>query len=146
MAPPKGHKFNENREDEGGRPERYTAGAIEAYAKELLDWSKKPTNIWFKDFCLEKDIDPDLMSVWSKENAIFGHAHRMAKARQESRVVRGGLEGAYNSSAMKFVLMNAHDWKDKSEQKVSGDAVNPLAFILQNIDGNSKELINDEQE
>ena len=35
---------------------------------------------------------------------------------------------------------------EKSEQKISGDAANPLAFLMQQVDGKSKDLIHDAKE
>lgn len=71
--------------------------------------------------------------------------YKQAQHRQESRLINGGLLNAYNGSIVKLVLANAHGWKtDRQEQKISGDVTNPLAFLLQKADGNSKDLVNDE--
>lgn len=143
MPAPKGHKPYKGAET-GGRPRRYSLAEIDAFADELLKWLKTPTNIWFKDFCLDKDINPDLMSEWAKESEKFGGAYALAKARQESRLVNGGLMELYNGSIVKFVLSNAHGWADKQEAKLSGDAANPLAVFLQSADGKTKDLVNDD--
>lgn len=144
MPAVKGHKpYNTN--GEGGRPNKFSDEDIDRFAAELLVWLKDPANIWFKDFCLERDIDPDCMSEWAKDNERFSGAYKLAKARQESRLVNGGLVEAYNGSIVKFVLANAHGWADKQESKVSGDAVNPLAFLLQSIDGSTKRLLKDDE-
>lgn len=125
----------------GGRPRKYDLSKINSFADELIAWMKIPTNVWFKDFCLDKDIDPDLMSEWAKESEKFSGAYKLAKARQESRLVNGGLMETYNGGIVKFVLANAHGWSDRQETKVSGDAVNPLAFLLQAVDGKTKDLV-----
>jgi hypothetical protein len=142
MPAPLGHEHY-NTEGQGGRPRRYSVAEIDAFADELTAWMKIPTNVWFKDFCLDRDIDPDLMAEWSKESERFGGAYKLAKARQESRLVNGGLLETYNGSIVKFVLANVHGWTEKSEQKVSGDAINPLAFLIQKADGKSKDLVNE---
>ncbi len=142
MPAPKKHKPYPGCET-GGRPRKYTTEQIEAFADELIAWMKIPTNVWFKDFCLDKDIDPDLMKTWSVESEMFSGAYRLAKMRQESRLVNGGLVEIYNGSIVKFVLSNAHGWADKHESKLSGDASNPLAFLLQKADGESKGLVNE---
>lgn len=144
MPAPAGHKPY-NIHGEGGRPRRYSQQDIEQFADELTVWLKNPDNIWFKDFCLDRDIDPDFMSEWSSENERFNGAYRQAKHRQESRLVNGGLKNLYNGTIVKFVLANAHGWVDKQETKVSGDSANPLAGILTLIDGNTKDLINDKE-
>lgn len=127
----------------GGRPKKYTTEEIDTFADELLIWIKNPINVWFKDFCLDKDINPDLMPIWAKESEKFSGAYALAKMRQESRLVNGGLNEVYNGSIVKFVLANAHAWSDKAETKLSGDAINPLAFLMQQMDGGSKDLVKD---
>jgi hypothetical protein len=141
MPAPKGHPPYPGCET-GGRPVKFTPEVIDGFADELIAWLKNPMNIWFKDFCLDKDINPDLMSDWASVSEKFSGAYRLAKQRQESRLVNGGLNELYNGSIVKFVLANAHGWTDKQETKVSGDAANPLAFILNSVSNTSKDLVN----
>lgn len=145
MPAPRFHEpYNEN--GEGGRPRRYSTKDIEKFADDLVVWMKNESHFWLKDFCLERDIDPDYMAEWAKENERFNGAYRLAKGLQESRIFQGSMQDTFNSSMSKFALMNCHGWADKSESKVSGDAANPLAFILNNIDGKTKDLVNGETE
>ena len=132
--------------ESGGRPRRYSKKEIDSYADEFLIWLKADENVWFKDFCLEKDIDPDLMSEWATESEKFSGAYRLARHRQESKLIKGGLINFFNASIVKLVLSNAHGWSDKQESKISGDAVNPLQFLLEKIDGQGKEFVADESE
>jgi len=142
MVAPKGHKpYNKN--GEGGHQSPYTKEIIESYADKFLEWLKDPSHVWLKDFALDNDFDPDFLSVWAKKNERFGGAYRLAKARQESRLVNGGLLSTYNGSIVKLVLANAHGWTDK--QQLSGDAVNPLSFIMQMADGGSKNLVPEDE-
>lgn len=143
MPAPKGHEPYPGCET-GGRPRRYSNEDIERYADELIEWMKLDSRFWFKDFCLERDIDPDFMAEWAKENEKFNGAYKLVKGLQESRIFQGGMTESFNTGMAKFALMNCHGWADKQESKVSGDSVSPLAFILQNISGTTKELINDE--
>lgn len=142
MPAPKKHKPY-NTQGEGGRPRRYSTEDIERYADELLKWIKNESNFWVKDFCLERDIDPDFMAEWAKENQRFNGAYRLAKHFQESRIFKGSMLDQYNSAMSKFALTNNHGWTDKTETKLSGDAVSPLSFILKEVDGTSKELVNE---
>lgn len=143
MPAPNGHvAYNEN--GEGGRPRRYLTKDIEIYADKFKDWLQEPSHVWFKDFALDNDIDPDLLSEWANENERFNGVYKAAKHRQESRLINGGLTNSYNSSIVKLVLGNAHGWSDRTETKLSGDSVNPLSFILQTVDGTTKELVNEE--
>lgn len=142
MPAPAGHK-NYNINNEGtGRPKRYSKEDIERFADELLLWLKEPMNIWYKDFCLQRDIDPDYMSEWAHENERFSGVYKLAKHWQESKLVNGGLHDVLSGNIVKLVLANVHNWKtDKQETKVSGDAANPFGFILNNIDGSTKNLV-----
>lgn len=47
-----------------------------------------------------------------------------------------------NSNFAKFAMANLSGWSDK--QQLSGDAANPLAFLMQKIDGSTKDLVHDE--
>jgi len=140
MPAPKKHKAY-NIQDEGGRPSRYSKDDIEHFADELINWMKNDSRFWLKDFCLERDIDPDFMAEWARENERFNRAYKLAKGLQESRIFKGSMLETFSGSMSKFALMNCHGWADKTESKISGNAVNPLAFILQNVDGTTKELI-----
>ncbi|HUC95512.1 MAG TPA: terminase small subunit [Candidatus Saccharimonadia bacterium] len=142
--PAKKGKPSGNKEGLGGRPRKYTTAEIEKYAEEFKLWLSDSRHVWFKDFALDNDLDPDYLSIWAEENEKFLGVYKVAKHRQESRLINGGLMNVYNGSIVKLVLANAHGWLDnKSESKLTGDAVNPLAFIIQNVDGSTKELVNE---
>jgi hypothetical protein len=140
MPAPKGHKPYTGCE-KGSRPARYSKTDIERYADEFKNWLKEPTHVWFKDFCLDNDIDPDLMSEWAKDNEKFNGVYKMARHRQESRLVNGGLTNDLNSSIVKFVLANHHGYAEKAQ--IAGDSANPLQFLLEKTDGSSKHLVGD---
>ena len=145
MPAPRGH-LPYNIQGEGGRPRKYSTEDIERFADELLIWIKNESNFWVKDFCLEREIDPRIMTDWAKENERFSESYSLAKSYQESRIFKGSMKEIFSGSMSKFALMNCHGWADKTESKISGDAVNPLAFILQNVDGTTKELIDGQDE
>jgi DNA-packaging protein gp3 len=128
----------------GGRPRKYTTEYIENLADVLIEWLQDENNYWFKDFCIERKIDPDFMTIWAKENEKFAGAYKLAKSIQESRIFKGAMIDSFNASLSKFALMNCHGWTDKQETKVSGDSSNPLSFVLSQIDGKTKDLVSDE--
>lgn len=141
MPAPKGHPpYNVN--GEGGRPEIYTNEVIEKMAEELLEWIKKPDNIFFDDFCLDQDINPDYMSVWAQKNKRFLGAYEVAKKKEANKIKKGALTKDYDGGFAKFLLINNHGMAEKTESKISSD--NPLAVFLQQADGKSKKLVNDE--
>lgn len=142
MVAPKGHvPYNE--QGEGGRPRKYSTEEIEHFADDLVEWMQDESNFWFKDFCLERRIDPDFMAEWAKENQRFNGAYKLAKGLQESRIFKGSMLSTFNGNISKFALVNCHGWVDKNETKLSGDALSPLQFIFERADGGSKELIDE---
>lgn len=143
MPAPLGHP-NYDTEGKAGRPKKYTTEYIEQLADELIIWIKKESNFWVKDFCLEKGIDPRLMTDWCKENERFSEALSIAKAFQESRIFKWSMLNKFNSTMSKFALINNHGWVDKTETKVLGDQANPLSFLMQQADGKSKDLVKDD--
>lgn len=97
-------------------------------------------NVYFKRFALERGYPPDELSNFAKKSEVFALAYGMAKEWQECKLVEGGLFNKFNSNFTKFAMSNLCGWSDR--QQVSGDAVNPLAFLMKHIDGTSKELVN----
>jgi hypothetical protein len=144
MPAPLGHP-NYDSEHKAGRKKKYSEEDIERFADELLVWMKDESHFWLKDFCLERNIDPDYMAEWAKENERFSGAYQLSKAYQESRIFKGAMLNTFNSGMSKFALVNNHGWVDsKTESKISGDANSPLAFILNSVDGQTKNLVNED--
>lgn len=143
MPAPFGHEpYNVN--GEGGRPTEFTDEIIDQYAEEFRLWLKNPKNIWYQDFCLDKDINPDYMSIWADKNKRFFGVYEIAKHRQKSRLINGGLQSELNTGIVKLVLANAHNWTEKQETKVSGpDPTNPTPYWVPEANGTSKELVNE---
>lgn len=140
MPAPKGHSPYPGCE-KGGRPLKFTKDFIESEAEAFLEWMKRESSIWYKDFALERGYLPDQLSEWAKVNDKFSRVYKQSQAWQQSKLVKGGLLNEYNAGFTKFVMGNTCGWSDK--QQVSGDVANPLAFLLQKVDGQSKDLIHD---
>lgn len=142
MPAPKGHKPYVGSE-KGGRPIKYTSAFIEVEAEAFEAWMRREDSLWYKDFALERGYLPDQLSEWAKINEKFSRVYKKSQEWQLSKLVKGGLIGKFNGSFTKFVLGNTAGWTDKSQ--IMGDTANPLAFVLQKIDGLSKDLISDEE-
>jgi hypothetical protein len=138
MPAPKGHKPYAGSE-KGGRPIKYTPAFIEAEADAFEVWMQRKDSIWYKDFALERGYLPDQLSEWAKTNEKFSRVYRKAQEWQQSKLVKGGLLNQFNAGFTKFVMGNTCGWSDK--QQIGGDAANPLAFLLQKVDGQSKDLV-----
>lgn len=129
---------------ESGRPRKWNDEAIEREADALEEWIIKPASPWFEDFALQRGYAPQRMSEFVKLNARFAEVYERAKAAQLSILVKGGITAKFNPSFTKFVMANVFGWYDKQESKISGDAENPLNFLLKQADGQSKDLVKDE--
>ncbi|MGC1879227.1 MAG: hypothetical protein WA347_03145 [Rhabdochlamydiaceae bacterium] len=71
-----------------------------------------------------------MLAYFAERSEVFNRAYTFAKAWQECKKL--------NSNFAKFVMTNLASWSDKYQ--VSGDAANPLAFLLQKTDGQSKDI------
>lgn len=116
MPAPKGHPPYPGCET-GGQPPKFSKEDIDKFADELRVWFNNPFNVWYEDFCLEKDLDPDYMAEWAKKNEKFNGAYKYAKAKQKSRIINGSLNNRYNSKIAALVLSVSHGYKDKEEEK-----------------------------
>lgn len=143
MPAPKGHPNYATDEQLTGRPKKYTDEFIENEADELIKWLKNPNSIWFEDFANYRDYSPRLLSIWAKQNKSFSEAYERAKLWQKSLLIKGGLLNNYNSNFTKFVLINCSDMIDK---QTVVQQTNPLDTELKSIDGNSKNIVNEQQQ
>jgi hypothetical protein len=142
MPAPQGHEPYPGCET-GGRPLKYSKEYIEAEADAFEEWMKRPESIYFKRFAFQRGYHPNRLAEFAEENEKFSGVYSKAKSWQEMRLVEGGLIHEFNAGFAKFVMANVCGWTDKIENKISGDSANPLAFILQNVDGTTKELIDE---
>ncbi len=143
MPAPKGHEPYPDKEGNllGGRPEKYSNEFIETESEAFYKWMEKPENIYFKSFAIERGYSPKYLVEFAKTNKRFSECLVYAHEWQEQKLANYGLFNKTNSSITKFVLQNCHGWAEKSQ--VSGDANNPLSFVLNTIDGTTKDLIDE---
>lgn len=144
MPAPKGHPPYAGCE-KGGRKPLHSTEDIERFADELLIWIQDESKFWIKDFFLEKNMDPDFIHIFAEKNEKFAGARKIAKSMQESRIFKGSMKDTFNASMSKFALTVNHGWVDKVEQKISGDTTNPLHFLIETVDGNTKDLVNEQE-
>lgn len=144
MPAPMGHP-NYDTEGLAGRPKKYTEDFINKQADDLLEWLKNSENIFFEDFLLDQNINPNRMSEWALVNERFLGAYEIAKHRQLSRLKKGAVLKEFDSGFTKFLMINNHGYSDKTETKISGDPIDPLTFVLGSIPS-SKELVKDGKE
>jgi hypothetical protein len=141
MAAPKGHPPYPGCET-GGRPVEWTPERIEAEADALVEWLKITTNIWFKRFCMERDIPADYMSIFARKNAKFHRAYKKAIITQEARLVEGGLYSITNPTMSIFVLKCNHKWVEGTDATGMEEKQSASSKALDNITGAAIEYAN----
>ena len=122
-----------------GRPIEWTAERIENEARVFDEWMGNPKNYYFTKFALDRGYTSDFLTHLAGRSEIFARTLHRARELQEVRIAANSLDRTFDGNFAKFVLANRHGWKEKTE--ISGDAANPLAFILGNIDTKSKDII-----
>ncbi|MCE5315987.1 MAG: hypothetical protein LLG04_01310 [Parachlamydia sp.] len=143
MPAPKGHPpYNVN--GEGGRPVKYDQAFIENEADLLEKWMQVKENIFLEDFCLERGYSYNRAIEWSKDNERFSVTYEMFQMRQKTILFKGGLSKKFAYPMCALILSHSHGIVAKNEQKLTGDPSCPLTFLLQGIDGTSKDLVSDD--
>lgn len=140
-GPPKGNKNAVG--NNGGAPEKYSMEWIEQEAQHFLEWMKRPDSIFIKSFAVERGYHSNRLAEFAEKSVVFMGVYKLAKEWQESRLVNYSLFNKVNYGMTKFVLSNHHNYTEK--QQVTGDAANPLSFLLQKVDGKSKDLLNENE-
>ncbi len=147
MGAPKGNKAgapkgNQNAiGNKGGAPEKYSVEWIAQEAEAFLEWMKRPDSIFIKSFAVERGYHSNRLVEFAEKSIEFSCVYKISKDWQESRLINYGLFNQTNSGLTKFVLANHHGYTEK--QQVSGDAANPLSFLLEKVDGSTKDLMNE---
>lgn len=143
MPAPKGHApYNVN--GEGGRPLRYTQEYVDELADDLIMWlNDHNENLFIEDWCLENDIPEETISTDLINFERFSQAYNKLKTKQKVAIFKGGLKRKFAHPMCALLLSHSHNIHLKTEQKLTGSATDPLAFCIENIDGNTKDLVND---
>lgn len=140
MPAPKGHTaYNVN--GEGGRPKIYTQEFVDNEGAELEKWNQKDDSIFIQKFCLERGYSVHRISEFLKISKRFSEAYEILMTKQQLALFAGGLKKTFAHPMCALILSHGHDINSKTEQKISGDAVNPLAFALTTINGVTKDLV-----
>jgi len=127
----------------GGRPPRFSKEELEEEAEMFLEWLQRPTSFYFKHFCTERGYPAQYLTKFAQTNDRFREVYEYAKTVQETKLMMGGLINRLNSGLVKFALVNHHGMSDK---QVIVQQTNNFDSVLQNIDGRSKDIVNDTTE
>ncbi len=126
-----------------GRPIEWTEERALKLIDDLIEWLKTPDleNLYIKKFLFEQDqVDPTVISYLNKKYKSFEKKYDLAKEIQESKIVTASLNSRINSTMSVFFLKNKHNWKDKQDIELSGDATFRVVF---GSDASKEEDFND---
>jgi len=71
-------------------------------------------------FAVKLKVCKDTLNEWSRQHKDFSAAIKKAKACQERILLENGLNGGYDKVMSIFALKNLADWKDRTEQAITG--------------------------
>lgn len=142
MPAPKGHPpYNTN--GEGGRPKIHTDDFIDKETDALIEWMKKKENLFIEDFAFERGYSYKRLAEWAKEHKRFAGTYETFHQRQKTILFKGGLSKKFAHPMCALILSHSHGIYAKTEQKLSGDSVNPLAFAITTVSGSTKDLVSE---
>lgn len=130
----KGNKYAVGADN--GRPREWTDKEIDIERHYLEEWIKNPANYYTLSFLNDRHLSPEHVSRFCSYNKDFRDSWGHAKSVMEARLIDLAVSKKGDGNFIKFILQNKAGWKEKSE--VSGDANNPLSFVLDRI---SKKVI-----
>ncbi len=140
MGAPKGHPaYNVN--GEGGRPKKYTEEFIHKEANALEQWLQDKQNIFVEDFCFERGYHDSRIPEFVEVNKRFSAVYDMLKMKQRISLFKGGLNRKFAHPMCALVLSNYHNIHAKTETTVTNNNQDSLSSIIDDIDGNTKDLI-----
>ncbi|HEY4756026.1 MAG TPA: hypothetical protein VIH28_08235 [Ignavibacteriaceae bacterium] len=130
IKPSDGKQFSKDYQPEP----KWTEAKALRLGNDLINWLKAKDhngndsgNIFFMEFLIiENDLYPDLISYLVGKFSSFSYLIDKAKAIQELKLQKYGVGDRLNATMTKFVLINKHDWKDKTETDVTtkGESIN----------------------
>lgn len=124
--------------NEGGRPEVWTQEQLMKESQALEEWIQNPNSYYLGEFCVSRGYTLNQIDEIAGKSKVFSETLKKARQMQENRIVQNSLTRKFDGNFAKFVLANRAGWKEKTE--VSGDANNPLSFLLSSLDGKSKDI------
>ena len=103
--------------------EKWTEQKALELGSDLINWLKEKDNdgedkghIFFEEFLvIENDYYPELISYLCDKFSSFSNLINKARKIQELKLQKYGVGDRLNATMTKFVLINKHNWKDKSE-------------------------------
>lgn len=122
--------------------EKWTEKNANILGEELIEWLKEKDehgedkgNIFFMEFLvIEKKMYPALISYLKDKFTSFFKLIEQAEAIQEIKLQKYGVGDRLNSTMTKFVLINKHGWKDKTDITTNGENISTDSKTAKDIE------------
>lgn len=120
--------------------EKWTKERSMELGQELINWMKEKDeygkdkgNIFWEEFLvIEKDLYPQLISYLSGKFSSFSKLIKKAEKIQELKLQKYGVGDRLNATMTKFVLINQHNWTDKSaiDHTTKGEKIGRVSDVF----------------
>jgi hypothetical protein len=127
----------------GGRKMKWTEEACNEEAKLLWEWMQEGKNYFFHQFATERGYPVQNLYVFCERSEEFAYIYKLAKDWQANKLAMCGLRKIFDPGFTKFMLINHHDYKDKTETVT--ESAHSLKFLLTEVDGETKDLVDDDR-
>lgn len=124
-----------------GRPEKWTKEILDQLAKKLEAWMQKPDSLYIKTFCFQENFLHSQGGEFALKSPEFSTVWGRTKSWQEQRLIQYALEKKTSDSFTKFLLINKHGFKEKTE--ISGNAASPFVVLLDRIGATATNPLDD---
>lgn len=110
---------------------KWTKARAMQLGNDMIAWQKKDAiNIFWEEFLvIERDLYPEIIAYLCKKYSSFLKLTEQARKIQELKLQKYGTADKLNATITKFVLINKHGWKDKTELEHSGSIILPITGI-----------------
>jgi hypothetical protein len=146
MGAPKGHP-NYDTEHKAGRPVIYDDAFIERECDALEKWLHDEDNEMFflNEFIFKRRYSKQRISEFCEKNKRYSELVKIAKERQENKLIQGALTRTFDAGFTKFLMprLCGDHWQEVRNIKVTSNG--PVTDLIGEIDGDSKDLINDKK-
>lgn len=120
-------RFSEN--NGIGKATRFRRGNAAAlkyraeYADEMLEYFASAEVVFptFEEFASRLGVISDTLRNWRDAHPRFRDAYARCAELQKHRLIVGGLTESFNPHIVKFLAINNHGMKEKTEQDVHAD-------------------------
>ena len=119
--------------------EKWTEAKALQVANDLIAWMRADSkNIFWEEFLyVENDYYSELIAYLNHKFSSFLKLTERAKKIQEIKLKKYGTADVLNAAMTKFVLINEHEWREKSELTgAEGKDLLPPVIVFKKFNSN----------